>query len=235
MPLPAVAGDALDLESGGDERIAHGRSGRPGRERSTRAGEARNRTHRRFVPHRRVAGGREAVEKDRVGRHPQPAHHARCIAQAQVQHGVGIVELDRVHPGQSERPARTQARGVGGVGAERLVHAREVRARERVRFDRNEMQAQPRGRDVAPGRERLEEIQPGAETEFEHREGPCDAGFGSVQRAPSLRQRASFDEHLARLGARAAAAAEDVAEARAEGRAALIEDDRRVRFDRVHR
>ncbi len=173
---------------------------------------------------RGLRAGAKPSRKERIGAQPQPGHERRRIAQAQTQRHRTGVEAQRVHAGQCIRPLRDQPASVRLGRVQRVQRSSQVIRGERMRFDRQVVQARRDAGAFAPGLQRGQEVHPETEAEFDDRERRAAGRVGD--RGPAPRQLATVDEHRARLRPGAGTAGEHVTVERARRRPRFVEDQR---------
>jgi hypothetical protein len=183
------------------QRLAHGVGCRVGRQRRTGARAAADGLHQRRFPHLRVAARRETVEVDRVSTDDQLRHEITRITQRQRQADAAVLELQHMQAGQRQRPVPRE------LPSQRLQFRRrrgnEVVSRQRMPFDRHEVQARRAIIVLTPDMPRRQEVRAQPKSGFEHDE--------LVAPAPAPGQSTTVQEHMARLAQRAVAAGIHVA------------------------
>ncbi len=189
------------VEAGRSQRLAHRARSAPGGQRRTGTGQPRNRAQQWRRPHGRIARGRKAIEKDRIGAERQLRHHGIGRPQRQCQRDRAVVERQTVQSGNRYRPAIGKLRSQ--MGQRWWCGSAQAVGRHRVCLDRHKVQPLRPLRIVAPRLPGGEKVGAQAKAGLQHDK--------LVAALPVLRQAAAADEHLHCLRQRAIAARVDIA------------------------
>ncbi len=189
--LVAESGALLDAEARSAEGRAHAAGDGPGRERRSGRGQPRQFAHHFRRPHLGVAGGREAVEVERVGAGFELRQEFARVAGQERELHAPAVELQAMEAGEQRRPHGQQRVGQRPQFLEGSQGLRQVSGREGMAFDGNEMQARRSGAIGAPGIPGGEEVEAQPEARLEDREGVAIApafgqGISGEEDAPCL-------------------------------------------------
>src|SRR5690606_39173508 len=154
---------------------------------------------------RGIASRRKAIEVEGIGSQRETGNDRGRVAEGEGEHDPALLEADLVQSGQWQRPPIDETPRVGAGDADPGKRVAEVRRRQRMGLDRNEIQPGGPARILAPGRQGGEEVRAEAEAELEHRE--------SLSIRPALAQAGAADEDDGGLVERARRALVDIAEA----------------------
>ena len=202
VALAAEAGRALDREADRGQPVAHRPRRAPGRGGGAGRDQAGEPAEQLGAPQLGIARGREAVEVERIGLGLQPGQRLQRVAEDQQQLHPAALEVERVQVGRQRRPLREQ------LGRQRrrfaaAVHARQVRGRERVLFQRDEDQPLAALRIRPPGRPGGQEVVAQAEAGLQHHE--------ALAALPASGQAVAAQEDMASLSEGAGGGVVDIA------------------------
>jgi hypothetical protein len=202
VAFASAARRALDRKASAAQAVANGPRRAPGRHRCIGRRQPRHRLVQPRIPHRRIARGCEAVEKERVDASDELRQPGGDVAECEQQLDAAGFEGDPVQVPRQRRPLPGEL--LGEWQQERIARIRrEVGPRRRRAFDRDEVELAAAlcvGTPCGPGGEEI-----GAQTETGLED---DEAFAA---APARRQRVAVEEDVTCLRERALARVVDVA------------------------